>query len=407
MGTGAVDGAVATLRVAAHGIAMPRCDQGDCAKAQSSETPWPGPCSHDSLCIASGTAPQSQEMSIRMPLERTLYALLAAALTAALAHAQSVRASWTATAPLRATATQSSPGYSNELPAGHHLQGTRTISSSGGGGFWGYGSASSTYSISNDRLVTTCQIEQSATSYAFGGRSWSPLTSGSTILTLSSSTPVSCTISVEYLVTASSGTFIGGGASVDINNDGTPDWGPSQGQRSTIVTVSGTSLIGINSGVSASSWDGSASMAHVIRIRIDPCLPALGTGSPISVGVPGIQSNGGPPILGNQAFTLTGDSFVPNGIAGLIVNIGPLLLHPGITVPGAQPACTGLVPLEGHMFFVQLASPNGLTNTNLGIPNDPLFLGLSIGAQWFAKDPSLPYSLAFGSSPALAVRIGN
>lgn len=130
-----------------------------------------------------------------------------------------------------------------------------------------------------------------------------------------------------------------------------------------------------------------------------------GVGSPMSsTAVPTIDAVG-VPAIGNLGFSITGSNFLPFGPGGLIVKVGGLLPF-GIPLPGAQPGCDLYVGLPEDIFGIVFADATGAASYGLGLPNDPFFLGLTVGAQWLVLDPALPFSLQLATSRGMQLVLG-
>ena len=324
------------------------------------------------------------------------------------AVAQVVTATWQADG---AITTTTSIGQSS-LPSGAFLQDGASVPGSHGGTYFG---------VTNSRLATTYRISQSLVSSFFGTFGFMS-SGGATLLVLKSDSPATCSLSLEFglsgLLIGNVGSSIGAAcsASVDSGNDGTIEWSysgasiPGSGVLwSGTVTFSGTYVIGIRSSYMAFLFDsGYGNMVSSnLRLRVDPCVHAVGAGSPVAAGTPSIAPAGGAPTIGNSFFRVTGTNCLPNDLAALLVAVGPLAPSPGLQVPDAQPGCLVHVPLGQHLCFVVLSDSAGRVSQPLGIPSDPYFVGLRIGAQWLARDMSLAYPIAIGTSPALAFQLSN
>jgi hypothetical protein len=131
----------------------------------------------------------------------------------------------------------------------------------------------------------------------------------------------------------------------------------------------------------------------------------VGAGSPVSAGIPAIGTSGGSPTIGNASFAVTCNNFLPFGLGGLLVKVGPTL-PVGIQLPGAQPGCELFVGLPEDVFGIAFADALGAASYGLGLPADPFFIGIDIGAQWLVADPALAFALPIGSSAAASIRIG-
>lgn len=132
---------------------------------------------------------------------------------------------------------------------------------------------------------------------------------------------------------------------------------------------------------------------------------SLGAGSPVATGVPSIGVSGGSPRIGNSSFTVTGGNFLAFGLGGLLVRVGALIV-PGIPLPGTQPGCNLHVGLPEDLFGIAFADALGNASFGLGLPNDPFFIGIEIGAQWLVADPALAFPLPIGSSQGISIRVG-
>lgn len=130
-----------------------------------------------------------------------------------------------------------------------------------------------------------------------------------------------------------------------------------------------------------------------------------GLGSPTTLAaVPGIDAVGSP-VIGNTNFAVSGTNFLPFGPGGLLVKVGNTLPF-GIPLPGAQPGCDLYVGLPEDIFGITFADGTGNASYGLGLPNDPFFIGVPVGAQWLVLDPALPFSLPLATSRAVQLVLG-
>ena len=130
-----------------------------------------------------------------------------------------------------------------------------------------------------------------------------------------------------------------------------------------------------------------------------------GAGSPTTLATTPTIDAVGTPVIGNAGFTVTGSNFLPFGPGGLLVKVGALLPF-GIPLPGAQPGCDLWVGLPEDIFGITFADASGNATYGLGLPNDPFFLGLQVGAQWLVLDPALPFSLQLATSRGMQLVLG-
>jgi hypothetical protein len=321
-----------------------------------------------------------------------------------IATGQAVTATWTT-----ATANTASAGSTvRSIPAGVNIRDGQTLNAYGSPVFYTFASASTLYSVSNSRLTSTFQIQQDASAMSSSSGSIAANNSASTYVTLTSTGLAQCTLSLDYVFPAFPQPGEHGSASIDIGNDGVPDWifvdpGISFGtlSRSTTIQFSGQIQIRINATTGAYATQRQATTSRTLRFHVTECLPAFGTASPVSVGTPQLNAIGGEPILGNTSFGLVASSVAPSSLNGLLITTRPLLPSNGLQIPDAQPGCFLLIPLEQHRFYSVLANASGNAIFSLGIPSDPLIVGLRLGAQALSLDATLPYPLPIGSTPAL------
>lgn len=128
-----------------------------------------------------------------------------------------------------------------------------------------------------------------------------------------------------------------------------------------------------------------------------------GTGSPTSVGIPNLGSSGGDPVVGNAGFTVTASNLVPNMLGVLLLALGNTV--PGYAVPGAPPTVLGyVVPQTQSLLFGDVGG-----NATVPLPLPPLnaLAGLPLALQLVDLDPTLPFVLPIGTSPAMQIVVGN
>jgi hypothetical protein len=142
---------------------------------------------------------------------------------------------------------------------------------------------------------------------------------------------------------------------------------------------------------------------RVLRARGSVLFAGLGSPTTLAA-VPGIDAVGNP-VIGNANFAVSGSNFLPFGPGGLLVKVGPTLPF-GIPLPGAQPGCDLYVGLPEDIFGIAFADGSGNATYGLGLPNDPFFVGLQVGAQWLVLDPALAFSLQLATSRAVQFVIG-
>jgi hypothetical protein len=199
-----------------------------------------------------------------------------------------------------------------------------------------------------------------------------------------------------------------GNASIDIGMDGSVEW--SAGSRSNWHINLQTSIpinVAVSASLSVVGLFGGGYGNRELTLRFTPNVTVVGSGSPTAAGIPVIDTSGGAPGIGNTSFAISGSNFIASSFVALILTAGPTIPAPGIAVPDAQPGCNLHVGLPHDICAVMTADAAGKAAFPLGIPADPYLVGLQVGTQWLAADLSLPYPLAIGSSPALAIRISN
>jgi hypothetical protein len=127
-----------------------------------------------------------------------------------------------------------------------------------------------------------------------------------------------------------------------------------------------------------------------------------GAGSPTSVGVPTIGTNGSP-NLGNLGFAIQAGSMIPGGVGAVLLTLGTL--GSGLPVPGAPPT----VQLYVSPFVANLVFSNGLGNASfaLGLPAANALAGLPIAAQVADFDPTLAFPVPIGTSQGMQLVVGN
>jgi len=141
-----------------------------------------------------------------------------------------------------------------------------------------------------------------------------------------------------------------------------------------------------------------------VRYLRTPSLVAeVGTGSPTTVGVPGIARQNGWPTIGNPNFALGASNLLPNGFAFSLLGIGAA----GAGTPVTGAAATVLVYVNPVTTQLLLADGNGDASMPLPLPNVTAFVGLPLVAQVLAFDGALPDAVPLGSSAALTLQVGN
>ena len=127
-----------------------------------------------------------------------------------------------------------------------------------------------------------------------------------------------------------------------------------------------------------------------------------GTGSPSSVGTPTISSPA--PVIGSPTFAITVSGLIPGSapFAGIAINTGATL--PGIAIPGAPPTAL----LYVNPIIINIAIADGAGNANFGVPLPckPSLMGLTLLAQGFDWDATLPFAVPVALSPALIMTLG-
>ncbi len=342
-----------------------------------------------------------------------IHALLATLATALLdlctLCAQTATAAWATADTFRTTAGP----VIRSLPVGTPLRDGDALVSSWNGTGYTFASASATCAVSNEGLVTSFRMTHSINAQSSGTSAAGGSISTSTTLTLHSPLPTQCFIRLDY-------TFPilvrneGGGASIDIGDDGSIDWVFTYPEfpawsvaRSTTISFTGTLRIRIHMNTSAGATQSSANTTRSLQLSFDPSLPTLGAGSPNSLGVPSLCATGGAPVVGNPLFGIQVSGQTTPGLSGLVFNFGPLLGEPGLQIPGAPVGCRLYIPIQSHRFVSALVDGNGNSAFPLPIPPDPLLVGATIGAQSLSLDPTLSSPLPLASSPALLFRIGS
>lgn len=129
-----------------------------------------------------------------------------------------------------------------------------------------------------------------------------------------------------------------------------------------------------------------------------------GTASPWSQGTPAISSTGGPPVIGNLGFRISGSGLVPSGINALVMGLGDL--HPGFSVPGTPPTVQIYISPDIATELL-LSNPAGEASFFQPIPCANELVGLPLTSQLFTFDVALPYPVPIATSEGLRVVFGN
>ena len=322
-------------------------------------------------------------------------------LLAAHASGQSCPSTWVAASAITASAGSTS----NSLPTGTDLSSGQSVQASQtspwAGSFYTL-SASTTFATTVLPGAQTFSISQGAggSGNLPGGLTLGTSTFGSTLISLSCPGVTRIRISASWTGPLPNSPYTN--SSIDLGNDSAWDWNSSQSQSwQTEVTVQG--LLEIKTATSI----GPFGSHQTLTLLIEYDTQEVGRGSPLSTGTPQIYTSGGRPTVGNGAFGVNGSSLKPLELSGLIMTAAPVVPLPGFQINGAQPGCNLLVPLPRDLFSIMVTDSSGNAACPLPIPPDPALAGLGISAQWLAVDGSLPYPLPIGSSPALAIRIGD
>ena len=156
-----------------------------------------------------------------------------------------------------------------------------------------------------------------------------------------------------------------------------------------------------------SSWPG-AGVAWFANRCTPPIVRIVGTGCAISTGEPGIGAAGGAPRVGNLSFAVR-LSNAPAGALFLTVMGAGTPLPAGVQIPGA-PGCALLLALPEDL-RVGIADAAGTAAVAVPIPAAPSLAGAAFASQHAVIDPAFPplvgLPLPLGTSPALAIAIGN
>jgi hypothetical protein len=138
-------------------------------------------------------------------------------------------------------------------------------------------------------------------------------------------------------------------------------------------------------------------------VRTPSLVAEVGTGSPTTVGVPGIARQNGWPTIGNSNFAIAASNLLPNGFAFSLLGIGA----PGAGTPVAGAPATVQVYVNPVTTQLLLADANGDASLPLPLPNVTAFVGLPLAVQVLAFDGALAAVVPLGSSAALALQLGN
>lgn len=114
-----------------------------------------------------------------------------------------------------------------------------------------------------------------------------------------------------------------------------------------------------------------------------------GAGCPGTAGVPAIGSSGGPPVLGNQSFTLE----ISNGLAGAPTVFALGLASTQVDLGGGCDLLVSPVPI-----FLGVPGStvdgSGAASGSLPIPDQPSLVGNSVHVQGFVIDSASPHGTA-------------
>lgn len=138
-------------------------------------------------------------------------------------------------------------------------------------------------------------------------------------------------------------------------------------------------------------------------VRSPSLVSETGSGSPTTVGVPGIAPQNGWPTIGNTNFAIAASNLLPNGFAFSLLGIGA----PGAGTPIAGAPATVLVYVNPVTTQLLLADANGDASLPLPLPNVTAFVGLPLAVQVLAFDGALAAAVPLGSSAALGLQLGN
>jgi hypothetical protein len=129
----------------------------------------------------------------------------------------------------------------------------------------------------------------------------------------------------------------------------------------------------------------------------------IGTGSPTSVNTPSITASTAP-VIGDPTFAINASGLIPGGapFAGIILDVGSAL--PGIPVPGAP--STVLIYTNPSFISLIFANASGDASFGFPLPSNAALMNLSLIAQIFDWDVTMPFALPIGVSPGLVMNLG-
>jgi len=140
---------------------------------------------------------------------------------------------------------------------------------------------------------------------------------------------------------------------------------------------------------------------------VDPSVVFTGTGSPTSVGIPVIGTNGAPQV-GNATFQITASNMIPAGSPGIgFISLDLGFLLPGVPVPDTQP--TLLLYAFPLVFETVFTDALGNATFTLPLPPSNSLATALLAAQYFDYDPVFlsAYNLPVGSTGGAQITVGN